>query len=109
MVAPQASRSAIRVRLLACGATITAYDPVAMDAARTALGNTTGVQMAESQKAALQGADALIIVTEWKAFRSPDFEHIKASLKKPLIFDGRNMYDPQWVRAQGFEYLAIGR
>ena len=105
----EASSLTLIADLLASGATITAYDPVAMDAARAALGSTTGVQMADSQKAALEGADALIIVTEWKAFRSPDFDHIKASLKNPLIFDGRNMYDPQWVRAQGFEYLAIGR
>jgi len=105
----EASSLTLIADLLACGATITAYDPVAMDAARAALGDTPGLRMADSQKAALEGADALIIVTEWKAFRSPDFDHIKASLKNPVIFDGRNLYDPQWVRAQGFEYLAIGR
>jgi len=65
--------------------------------------------MVESQKLALEGADALIIITEWKEFRSPDFDHIKASLKTPVIFDGRNLYDPHLVRGQGFEYLAIGR
>jgi len=53
--------------------------------------------------------DALIIVTEWKEFRSPDFDHIKATLKHPVIFDGRNLYDPAQVRGLGFEYLAIGR
>jgi UDPglucose 6-dehydrogenase len=105
----EASSLTLIADLLACGATITAYDPVAMDAARAALGDNPAVRMAESEKSALQGADALIIVTEWKAFRSPDFEHIKANLKSPVIFDGRNLYDPQWVRAQGFEYLAIGR
>jgi len=51
----------------------------------------------------------LIIVTEWKEFRSPDFDHIKAALKNPVIFDGRNLYDPKLVRGMGFEYLAIGR
>ena len=55
------------------------------------------------------GADALVIVTEWKAFRSPDFDLIKAQLKRPLIVDGRNLYDPAQMRALGFEYLAIGR
>ncbi len=55
------------------------------------------------------GADALVIVTEWKEFRSPDFESMRASLKAPLIFDGRNMYDPSFVKDAGFEYFAIGR
>jgi UDPglucose 6-dehydrogenase len=59
--------------------------------------------------AALENADALVIVTEWKEFRSPDFEAIKAALKNPVIFDGRNLYDPKFVRNSGIEYLAIGR
>jgi len=58
---------------------------------------------------ALPGADALLIVTEWKMFRSPDFNQIKSALKTPTILDGRNMYDPVWVRSQGFDYQAIGR
>ena len=66
-------------------------------------------RFAENQTAALEGADALIIVTEWREFRSPDFDTLKAKLKNPVIFDGRNLYDPVQVRAQGFEYLAIGR
>ncbi|NBS59719.1 MAG: UDP-glucose/GDP-mannose dehydrogenase family protein [Betaproteobacteria bacterium] len=105
----EASSRVLIAALLDAGASVRAYDPVAMDAARATLGDTPGLRMADSQKGALEGADALIIVTEWKAFRSPDFDHIKASLKNPVIFDGRNLYDPQWVRAQGFEYLAIGR
>ena len=60
-------------------------------------------------RAALEGADALVIVTEWKEFRSPDFDNLKAKLKTPVIFDGRNLYDPVQVRGMGFEYLAIGR
>ena len=64
---------------------------------------------ATSQTAALENADALVIVTEWKEFRSPDFENLKAKLKTPVIFDGRNLYDPVQVRGMGFEYLAIGR
>ena len=67
------------------------------------------IQYAETQMGALSGADALVIVTEWKEFRSPDFETIKATLKSPVIFDGRNLYDPSAVRAMGFEYFAIGR
>jgi UDPglucose 6-dehydrogenase len=58
---------------------------------------------------ALAGADALVIVTEWKAFRSPDFERIRAALKQPVIFDGRNLFDPARLREAGFEYFAIGR
>ena len=58
---------------------------------------------------ALKDADALVVVTEWQEFRSPDFEEIKASLKQPLIFDGRNLYDPAQVREAGLEYFGIGR
>jgi UDPglucose 6-dehydrogenase len=58
---------------------------------------------------AVRGADALVVVTEWKEFRSPDFEEIKRQLKSPLIFDGRNLYDPARVRQHGIQYLPIGR
>jgi UDPglucose 6-dehydrogenase len=58
---------------------------------------------------AVRGADALVVVTEWKEFRSPDFEAVRAGLKAPLIFDGRNLYDPAYVRSQGFEYYPVGR
>jgi len=58
---------------------------------------------------ALANADALVIVTEWKEFRSPDFDAIKATLNNPVIFDGRNLYDPKFVRAAGIEYFAVGR
>ena len=95
--------------LLAAGATVTAYDPVAMHEAKHCFEGLKGLTYAESQSAALANADALIIVTEWKEFRSPDFAGIKAALKTPVIFDGRNMYDPKLVREMGFEYLAIGR
>jgi UDPglucose 6-dehydrogenase len=95
--------------LLAAGATVTAYDPVAMTEAKHVFADVPGLTYADNQTAALQDADALIIVTEWKEFRSPDFETLKASLKVPVIFDGRNMYDPLLVRGNGFEYLAIGR
>jgi UDPglucose 6-dehydrogenase len=95
--------------LLAAGATITAYDPVAMNEAKHCYPDEPRITFAENQTAALEGADALIIVTEWREFRSPNFDNIKAKLKTPVIFDGRNLYDPALVRSLGFEYLAIGR
>ncbi len=95
--------------LLSAGATVTAYDPVAMHEAQRVLGHDDRIRYAESPNGALLDADALVIVTEWKEFRSPDFDLIKARLKQPLIVDGRNLYDPALVRGQGFEYLAIGR
>ena len=95
--------------LLAAGATVTAYDPAAMHEAQRVLGNEPRVRYALSPNEALEGADALVIVTEWKEFRSPDFELIKERLKQPLIVDGRNLYDPALVRGMGFDYLAIGR
>ena len=95
--------------LLAAGATVAAYDPAAMHEAQRVLGNEPRVRYAQSPNDALEGADALVIVTEWKEFRSPDFELIKERLKQPLIVDGRNLYDPALVRGMGFDYLAIGR
>jgi len=95
--------------LLEAGATVSAYDPVASSHAQALLQGRHGVAFVDSQAAALAGADALIIVTEWKEFRSPDFDAIKANLKNPVIFDGRNLYDPKWVRSLGIEYLPIGR
>jgi UDPglucose 6-dehydrogenase len=91
------------------GARITAYDPVAMDEARRALGPLPYLDYADSRQAACAGADALVVVTEWKEFRSPDFEALKRDLKEPLVFDGRNVYEPADVRAAGLEYFAIGR
>lgn len=95
--------------LLDRGATVTAYDPVATREAKHLLGDVAGVDYAESPMAALTGCDALLIVTEWKEFRSPDFEGIRARLKHPVVIDGRNMYDPAMVRSFGLEYFAIGR
>ncbi|WP_300655611.1 UDP-glucose/GDP-mannose dehydrogenase family protein [Hydrogenophaga sp.] len=95
--------------LLNAGATVTAYDPVSMHEAQRVLGQDDRIRYAESPNDALIDADALVIVTEWKEFRSPDFDLIKARLKLPLIVDGRNLYDPALVRGQGIEYLAIGR
>ena len=95
--------------LLACGASITAYDPVAMHEAQRIFGNEPRIRYAATPMAALNDADALAIVTEWKEFRSPDFDLIKAKLKTPVIFDGRNLYEPATPRQAGLEYFTIGR
>jgi UDPglucose 6-dehydrogenase len=95
--------------LLRRGAAIRAYDPVAMDEARRVFGDLPGLSFASHQADALRDADALLIVTEWRAFKSPDFEQMRALLKQPLIFDGRNLFDPALVRSLGLEYHAIGR
>lgn len=95
--------------LFAEGATVAAHDPVAMDEAQRIFGAEPRLRYAESPMDALKGADALVIVTEWKEFRSPDFDAIKAALKLPLIFDGRNLYDTSVLRGHGIEYFAIGR
>ncbi|WP_350282713.1 UDP-glucose/GDP-mannose dehydrogenase family protein [Nitrosomonas sp.] len=95
--------------LLAQGAIVSAYDPVAMDETERLFRNEASLKLADSPMSALEGADALVIVTEWKMFRAPDFGEIRRKLKNAVIFDGRNMYDPDRIRAEGFEYFAIGR
>ena len=95
--------------LLEHGASVTAYDPVAMDEARHIYKTESRVRFADTPMAALEGADALAIVTEWKEFRSPDFQRMKQVLRTPAIFDGRNLYDPAEVRTNGLEYYPIGR
>jgi UDPglucose 6-dehydrogenase len=95
--------------LTARGATIAAYDPVAMAEAKRVLGDNDSVAFAPDPMAALNGADALIVATEWKEFRSPDFDAIRTLLREPLVFDGRNLYEPSQVRAARLEYFAIGR
>ncbi|PWT75605.1 MAG: UDP-glucose 6-dehydrogenase [Proteobacteria bacterium] len=91
------------------GGRVHAYDPVAMKEARRLFGTERGVTFADAPMAALDGADGLVIVTEWKEFRSPDFSAIKGQLKTPVIFDGRNLYDPRAVQETGLEYFSIGR
>lgn len=95
--------------LIARGARVTAYDPVAMAEARRVYAAEPSVEFAATPGEALAGADALIIVTEWKEFRSPDFDQIKANLKSAVVFDGRNLYDPQLMRDRGIEYFSVGR
>ena len=91
------------------GAKIVAFDPVAMPEAKHLLAENKSVSYANSPMDALTGADALAIVTEWKTFRAPDFAAIKAALKSPVVFDGRNLYEPDVMREQGLEYYPIGR
>jgi UDPglucose 6-dehydrogenase len=98
--------------LWAAGAKVRAYDPVAMEETQRLYGE----QLANGQlvlctvgEEAVAGADALAILTEWKEFRSPDFDGLKAALATPVVFDGRNLYDPGLMRRQGFTYYAIGR
>jgi len=95
--------------LLARHATVVAYDPIAMDNARTMLGDVPGLSYAATPMAAVNGSDALVIATEWREFKSPDFAALKSALKVPAIFDGRNLYDPEYVSGFGLEYHAIGR
>jgi UDPglucose 6-dehydrogenase len=105
----EAPSRVVIAELLRRGATIKAYDPIAMDEAQRVLGHVEGLSFADSQLDALVGSDALVIVTEWKEFKSPDFDAIKATLKRALIVDGRNLYDPGLLRAKGIEYSGIGR
>ncbi|HEX5125577.1 MAG TPA: UDP-glucose/GDP-mannose dehydrogenase family protein [Rhodocyclaceae bacterium] len=91
------------------GATVTAYDPVAMHETQRIFGSEPRLTYAEQPMEALEGADALLIVTEWKEFRSPDFDAIRAKLKYPVVIDGRNMFTPSMPRAAGLEYSSIGR
>jgi len=95
--------------LLSAGASVRAYDPVAAEQCRRILSGRTGVTIVDSAAAALEGCDALAIVTEWAEFRSPDFGALKKALKTPAIFDGRNLYDPTLMRELGFEYFGVGR
>lgn len=91
------------------GARVQAYDPVAATEAARVLEGTPGLSFAASAAEALRGADALAIVTEWKEFRTPDFDTLKSTLSSPLVFDGRNLYDPRLMAEFGIEYHCIGR
>jgi UDPglucose 6-dehydrogenase len=95
--------------LWAAGASVRAYDPVAMDEARRIYGDRPDLALVDGAEAALEGADALAVVTEWQEFRSPDFELMRDALRHRVIFDGRNLYDPALVRSYGLTYHGIGR
>ncbi|MDH3511426.1 MAG: UDP-glucose/GDP-mannose dehydrogenase family protein [Gammaproteobacteria bacterium] len=91
------------------GAKVRAYDPEAMHEAARIYPDQDGLELCETAYGALQGSDALVIVTEWQEFRSPDFEQVKQSLSDPVIFDGRNLYEPALLQTMGIRYYAIGR
>ncbi len=95
--------------LWAAGVKVRAYDPVAMQEAKRIYGERNDFLLVDSPDDALKGADALMIVTEWMVFRSPDFELIKQELASPVIFDGRNIYNPDMMEQLGFSYYSIGR
>ncbi|MDB5986447.1 MAG: ugd [Nevskia sp.] len=95
--------------ILADGGSVRAYDPVAMHEAGKIFDGQAGFQLVDGPLAAAEGADALVVVTEWRVFQSPDLAKLKQLLKQPLIIDGRNLYDPAWMRAQGFTYDCVGR
>jgi len=91
------------------GATVKAYDPVAMPEAQRVLAGLQGLSFVDNQTEALRGSDALVIMTEWKEFKSPDFDAIKSMLKQALVFDGRNLYEPALMKSAGITYFGIGR
>jgi UDPglucose 6-dehydrogenase len=93
--------------VLSAGGTIVAHDPVAMEEAKRRLGSK--IELAEDEYAALKGADALAVVTDWLEYRRPDFERIKSSLKRPIVVDGRNLYSVERMKELGFTYHSIGR
>jgi UDPglucose 6-dehydrogenase len=105
----EASSRVLMEALWEAGAKVRAYDPVAIGEARRIYGERPDFVTCSSAPEALEGADALAIVTEWREFRSPDFDMIKAALREPVIFDGRNLYDPQLLARMGIRYFAIGR
>lgn len=105
----EASSRVLMETLWEAGAEVQAFDPEAMDETQRIYGHRGDLRLMGTKEAALQGADALIICTEWQSFRAPDFNVIKAALKQPIIFDGRNLFDPERLEKRGFTYYAIGR
>jgi len=105
----EASSRALMEALWDAGASVRAYDPAALAEARRSYGERDDLVLCEHADDALRGADSLAVVTEWREFRTPDFEHIKSMLTEAVIFDGRNLYDPRYLKDAGFKYFAIGR
>jgi UDPglucose 6-dehydrogenase len=105
----EASSCTLVEALWKAGAAVRAYDPVAMHEAHRIFGDRADFVLCKRAEDALEGADALAIVTEWREFRSPDFDLIKGTLKQPVIFDGRNIYDPKLLERYGITYFGIGR
>jgi len=105
----EAASRVLMEALWAAGAKVRAYDPVAMPECRRIYGDRADLILCKTSPEAVQGADALAIVTEWQEFRSPDFDYIKSALRTSVIFDGRNLYDPAHMARAGFGYHAVGR
>ncbi|MCI1709575.1 MAG: UDP-glucose/GDP-mannose dehydrogenase family protein [Chiayiivirga sp.] len=105
----EASSRSLLMLLWAAGAQVRAYDPEAMVETHRIYGERDDLVLCDSAEVALEGADALVVITEWKAFWSPDFAHIAATLRTPVLFDGRNIYEPNVVEAAGIAYYGIGR
>lgn len=105
----EASSRVLMEALWERGAQVQAYDPEAMDETQRIYGHRSDLKLMGTKEAALQGADGLVICTEWQSFKAPDFDAIKKSLRQPIIFDGRNLYDPERLSKRGFVYYAIGR
>jgi UDPglucose 6-dehydrogenase len=105
----EASSSVLMELLWKAGCRVRAYDPAALNEARRIYGARADLDLCASAAEALEGADVLVIATEWREFRSPNFEQIRETLKEPTIFDGRNLYDPGTMKAQGIIYYGIGR
>jgi UDPglucose 6-dehydrogenase len=105
----EAASRVLMESLWKAGAKVRAYDPVAMPECERIYGKRDDLVLCKTSPDVLKGADALAIITEWREFRSPDFDAIKTALRAPVIFDGRNIYDPEQMRRAGFSYYAIGR
>jgi len=105
----EASSRPLMEALWNAGAKVRAFDPQAVGETRRLYGSRDDLMLCEHAYDALQDADVLVVVTEWKAFRSPDFQRIRAALREPAIFDGRNLYDPATVEEAGLAYYGVGR
>jgi UDPglucose 6-dehydrogenase len=105
----EAASRVLMEKLWEAGARVQAYDPEAMEEAQRLYGDREDLTLCGTKEAALKGADALVVITEWQAFRAPDFDLIRDKLKAPVVFDGRNLYEPARMARKGFAYYAIGR
>jgi UDPglucose 6-dehydrogenase len=105
----EASSLVLMEALWEAGANVQAYDPEAMEETQRICGNRNALALMGTKEATLKNADALVICTEWQNFRAPDFDFIKESLTNSVVFDGRNMFDPERMQKKGFDYYCIGR
>lgn len=105
----EAPSQAVMAAIWAAGGRVRAYDPQALSEAGRLFGERADLVLCGTPQEALQDADALAVVTEWNEFRSPDFDAVKAALRQPVVFDGRNLYDPAMLRERGFDHIGIGR